>query len=55
MAIRIPDVEMVLTVEERIVATVRFTKHAAAIGNGMWIVSAYHARLVRLQPGRRRS
>lgn len=44
-AVRITDVEMVLTVDEKSVATARFTKHAAADGHAAWIVSAYEACL----------
>jgi hypothetical protein len=45
MAIRIIDTEMTLTIGEEIVATARFSKHAAADGNGAWIVSTHEARL----------
>jgi hypothetical protein len=37
MAIRITEVEMVTSVDEKIVAAVGFSKHAAADGNCAWI------------------
>ena len=45
MAIRIEDNFMALEVDERVVATARFSKDAAADGNGAWIVSTHPARL----------
>jgi hypothetical protein len=39
MGIRITDIEMVPTVDERIAASARFSKRAVADGNGAWIVS----------------
>ncbi len=45
MAIRIMDATMTLEVGDRVVATARFSEHAAADGNGAWIVSACSARL----------
>jgi hypothetical protein len=44
MAIRITDTEMTLTIGEKILATARFSKHAAD-GSGAWIVSTYETRL----------
>jgi hypothetical protein len=43
--IEINNEYMSLTVEDVIVATARFSQHAAANGNGAWIVSTYPARL----------
>jgi hypothetical protein len=45
MAIRIESEFMALEVDGAIVATARFSRHAAADGNGAWIVSTYPARL----------
>ena len=45
MAIQIEDTFMVLEVSGAIVATARFSKDAAADGNGAWIVSTHPARL----------
>jgi hypothetical protein len=45
MAIRINDIEMMLMIGEEIVATARFSRHAAAEGNGAWIVSTREASL----------
>ena len=45
MAIRIEDDFMGLEVDGAVVATARFTHHAAADGNGAWIISTYEARL----------
>ena len=45
MAIRIEDNLMALEVGGAIVATARFSKDAAADGNGAWIVSTHPARL----------
>jgi hypothetical protein len=39
MAIRITDDTMTLESGSRVVATARFSKHAAADGNGAWIVT----------------
>ena len=36
---------MARAVDEKIVVAARFTKHAAADGNGAWIISTYEARL----------
>jgi hypothetical protein len=44
IAIRITDVEMVLTVDEKIVVTTPFTKSAPP-GSGAWIAFSYDARL----------
>jgi hypothetical protein len=45
MAIHITGDTMILKVGDRVVATARFSGHAAADGNGAWIVSAHPARL----------
>ena len=45
MAIRIMDDTMTLKVDNRVVATARFSKHAAADGNGAWILSTHPAQL----------
>ena len=45
MAIRIKSEYMALEVDGAIVATARFSEHAAADGNGAWIVSTHPARL----------
>ena len=45
MAIRIADDTMTLEIGDRVVATARFSQHAAADGNGAWIVSTHPARL----------
>ena len=45
MAIQITDVTMTLEADNCVVATARFSEHAAAEGNGAWIVSIYPARL----------
>jgi hypothetical protein len=45
MAIQIGEDSMTLTVDDRVVATARFSKDAAANGNGAWIVSTFPARL----------
>ena len=45
MAIEINEDFMTLTVGDHIVATARFSQHAAADGNGAWIVSTHPARL----------
>ena len=45
MAIHITDATMTLKVGDRAVATTRFSQHAAANGNGAWIVSTKPARL----------
>ena len=45
MAIRITDDTMTLQIGDRVVATARFSEHAAADGNGAWIVSTHPARL----------
>jgi hypothetical protein len=43
--IEINDECMTLTIDEKVVATARFSKHAGADGNGGWIVSTQPARL----------
>ena len=45
MAVRIEDNFMALEVNGAVVATARFSQHAAADGNGAWIVSTHPARL----------
>ena len=45
MAIRIDEDSMTLTVDDRVVATARFSQDAAADGSGAWIVSTHPARL----------
>lgn len=45
MAIRITDDEMILEKDGRVVATARYSEHAAAGGGGGWIVSTHPARL----------
>jgi hypothetical protein len=44
MTIRIYDDTITLKLDDR-VATARFSQHAAADGNGAWIVSTHPARL----------
>ena len=43
--IEITDECMSLKVEDKFIATARFTQHAAGDGNGAWIVSTHPARL----------
>jgi hypothetical protein len=45
MAIRITEDAMILEIDNRVVATARFSEHAAADANGTWIVSTHPARL----------
>jgi uncharacterized protein YfaQ (DUF2300 family) len=45
MALRITHDTMTLETGNRVVATARFSEHAAADGNGSWIVSTYPAWL----------
>lgn len=45
MAIRINEDFMTLTIDNKVVATARFSQDAAADGNGAWIVSTHLARL----------
>ena len=45
MAIRIEDNCMTLAVDGHVVATARFSQHAAADSRGAWIVSTHPARL----------
>ena len=45
MAIRINDESMSLETDGHVVATARFSEHAAANGRGAWIVSTHPARL----------
>jgi len=45
MAIRIGTDSMTLELDNRVVATARFSKDAAADGNGAWIVSTHPLRL----------
>lgn len=48
MGICIGTDSMTLKIDDRIVATARFGEHAAADGNGAWIVSTHPARLFSL-------
>ena len=45
MAIHIEDNFMTLELNGAVIATARFSQHAAANGNGAWIVSTHPARL----------
>ena len=45
MSVRINANSMTLEIDNRVAATARFSEHAAADGNGAWIVSTYPARL----------
>jgi hypothetical protein len=45
MSIRIDSEFMALQVDGAVVATARFSQHAAADGNGAWIVSTHSTRL----------
>ena len=45
MAIQVSDDFMALEVNGAVIATARFSQHAAADGNGAWIVSTHPARL----------
>ena len=45
MGICIGTDSMTLEIGGRVVATARFSEHAAANGNGAWIVSTHPARL----------
>ena len=45
MALRIMDDTMTLEIDNPVVVTARFSEHAAADGNGAWIVSTHSARL----------
>jgi hypothetical protein len=45
MTLHITDDTMTVGMGGRVVATARFSEHAAADGNGAWIVSAHPARL----------
>jgi hypothetical protein len=45
MTLHINDDTMTLEVADRVIATARFSWHAAADGNGAWIVSTHPARL----------
>ena len=45
MSIRINANSMTLEIDDRVVATARFSQHAAADGNGAWVVSTHPARL----------
>lgn len=44
--IEINDEYMSLSVGDRVIAIARFSQHAAADGNGVWIVSTHPARLI---------
>jgi hypothetical protein len=43
--IEIDNEYMTLTIDDKLVATARFSEYAAADGNGAWIVSTHPARL----------
>jgi hypothetical protein len=43
--LEITDENMSLVISGEVIATARFSQHAAADGNGAWIVSTYPARL----------
>jgi hypothetical protein len=45
MAIRIYSEHMICEVGGAVVATARFSRYAAADGNGAWVVSTHTARL----------
>jgi hypothetical protein len=45
MAICIDGDVMMVEIGERVVATARFSEHAAGDGHGAWIVSSHPARL----------
>ena len=45
MTLQITHDTMTLEIDNRVTATARFSEHAAADGNGTWIVSAHPARL----------
>jgi hypothetical protein len=45
MSVRINANSMTLEIDNRVVATARFSEHAAADGNGAWIVCTHPARL----------
>jgi hypothetical protein len=45
MALRITHDTMTLEIDNRVVAIARFSEHAAADGDGAWIVSTHSARL----------
>jgi len=46
MAVRIHANSMTLEIDDRVVATARFSQHAAADGNDAWIVPTHPARLL---------
>jgi hypothetical protein len=54
MAIHITDDTMTLKIGDRVVATARFSVHAAADGGGAWIVTTHHAQGVHPRPLRLR-
>jgi hypothetical protein len=43
--LEITDEYMSLAIDDQVIATARFGQHAAANGNGAWIVSTHPARL----------
>jgi hypothetical protein len=49
MSVRINANSMTLEIDDRIVATARYGQHAAADGNGAWVVSIHGARLFTYQ------
>ena len=50
MGICIGTDSMTLEMGDRVVATTRFSEHAAADGNGAWIVSTRHTQLLNGKP-----
>ena len=45
MAVHVEDDVVVLEADRTVVASARFSQHAAADGNGPWIVSTHPARV----------
>ncbi len=48
------DESMTLTVDDEVFASARFSRHAVASGDGVWIVSCHAARLFTGDQGSRR-
>jgi hypothetical protein len=46
-AVHIPDNFMALEVKGSVIETARFSRHAAADGDGAWTISTQHVRLFR--------
>ena len=46
MSVRISTNSVTLEIDDRVVATARFSQHAATDGNGAWIVSTHPTRLL---------